>query len=573
MTAPTEKKTGASILRFFAGFGLLLPAMCICLFTLLIPTVNTLLISLENIKIASAEFVGLENYSAVLKDPIFSKSLGLTFTLMLARVLSAAVVPLLLAVAVNEFGRRWRTVARLLAAVPLALFAPVSAALAWSAALNPRTGIVSRILEGLGLDPIALTVDSAPSMLIFLEGLLAAGIACGIGLPVFLAALRGCGDQPPTGKQIVRPLLISWLIGLLAIAFLPFPAFETSWLVFHGGPVNSTQTLGTYLYRQAFVMFRPGIGAVAAVLALCIAMLAGIIVGLIAVFGRVRMQTVPPGKPSAVFTGEGKPKGRRTLFAVLAAWMLLNLLCLLALGLTPILGSLTSAADGLANFLEGGGLHLETIVNTVLPPLVMVVFVQLPLAYLGALGIGALRPLGKWSEAILLPFTPWLLVTVFPLSIAYFEALKTIDGLDNWNNLFPPIALSIPMLFILTLFFKGQESKWRAAQTAGKSGAAAFFREVILPSLPLALLLAAAAFLANTQDFIWPLVSVNSEKLWTIPVFLNAFSGQYASDPGLVAAANVILEAPIFIVFYAIFALFSIFYLDRLAIVGGESNK
>ena len=45
--------------------------------------------------------------------------------------------------------------------------------------------------------------------------------------------------------------------------------------------------------------------------------------------------------------------------------------------------------------------------------------IQLPIAYLGALGIGALRPLGRYSEWLLLPFSPWLFITALPLSVAF----------------------------------------------------------------------------------------------------------------------------------------------------------
>ena len=55
--------------------------------------------------------------------------------------------------------------------------------------------------------------------------------------------------------------------------------------------------------------------------------------------------------------------------------------------------------------------------NTLVPPAMSIFLLQLPIAYLGALGIGALRPLGRWSEWLLLPFAPWLFITALPLGI------------------------------------------------------------------------------------------------------------------------------------------------------------
>ncbi|MBN1439038.1 MAG: hypothetical protein JW929_06465 [Anaerolineales bacterium] len=574
MTTSAEKKKGSSLLRLLLGLGLLLPPTIACFGSLLLPTLLTFLTSLTRLRditaIDASQFVGLENFSYLLGDRLFHSALVHTIGLLLVRMLVAALIPPLLAVAVNRSGRGLRLLVRLLATVPLALFAPVSAALAWGAAFDMQKGILNRLVTGLGLDPVAWinTPTSASAALFFLEGLMTAGIACGIGLPLFLAAQRGSGGQ--TASKTARPMIISWVAGLIAAMALPFPAFETAWVIFKGGPVNATETLGTFLYRSAFIRYNFGMGAAAAVILLGFMLTAGLIVGVILAAGNLRLKTVPPGKPPAATAAEGTPREGKKGTAILPAVMALVVLCLLALGLPPLLQILTTAGSGLSKAFGHGGIQFGTILNTLLPSLLTVLFLQLPLAYLGALGIGAARPLGKRSEWLLLPFAPWLLVTVFPLSIAFFLSLKSVGGLDQWTTLFPPIRISIPALFILTLFFKGQEPQWRAAQAAGKTGAAAFLREMILPSLPLTALLAAAALLVNMQELIWPLISVNRDSLMTIPAFLMMFAGQYGSNLGLVAAANAVLELPIFLVFFAVFALFTILYLDRLAITPGE---
>ncbi|HRE27220.1 MAG TPA: hypothetical protein PK954_11345, partial [Anaerolineales bacterium] len=48
--------------------------------------------------------------------------------------------------------------------------------------------------------------------------------------------------------------------------------------------------------------------------------------------------------------------------------------------------------------------------NTLVPPLVGLV-IQWPLALLGGYAIGGLRPLGRHSLWLLVPFAPWLFVT------------------------------------------------------------------------------------------------------------------------------------------------------------------
>ncbi|NED57537.1 sugar ABC transporter permease, partial [Micromonospora aurantiaca] len=60
-------------------------------------------------------------------------------------------------------------------------------------------------------------------------------------------------------------------------------------------------------------------------------------------------------------------------------------------------------------------------------------------AFLGALGIGGLRPLGRRSEWLLLPFAPWLFVGIGPLSIAGFENVGTLDLINSFGALIPPM--------------------------------------------------------------------------------------------------------------------------------------
>jgi hypothetical protein len=53
---------------------------------------------------------------------------------------------------------------------------------------------------------------------------------------------------------------------------------------------------------------------------------------------------------------------------------------------------------------------------------------------------------------------------------------------------------------------------------------------------------------------------------------LAQLRGQFASEVPLISAAAVRFELPIFIVFFLVFALFQIFYIDRLAITRDDGR-
>jgi len=216
------------------------------------------------------------------------------------------------------------------------------------------------------------------------------------------------------------------------------------------------------------------------------------------------------------------------------------------------------------------------LVNTFLPLLPVVLLVQLPLAYLGALGIGGLRPLGKWSEWLLLPFSPWLFVTTIPLSIVGYDNLRAANLLNTFVALTPPLWFSVPMFFILTLFFKGQEWKWRAARTEGQPAGMIFFRILILPSLPLTVLLAIVALFIGAQDLWWSLLVAGRAEYYTVSMALAALRNQFASSWSVVAAGIASIALPTFVFTFLVFGVFQIFYLDRLALttrgVNGEAG-
>ena len=90
-------------------------------------------------------------------------------------------------------------------------------------------------------------------------------------------------------------------------------------------------------------------------------------------------------------------------------------------------------------------------------------------AFLAALGIGGLRPLGRHSEWLLLVFSPWLFVGVAPLSIAGFDNARHLGLLNHFIGLVPPVLLSVPSLLVLTLFCRTRAARSRCASGRARS--------------------------------------------------------------------------------------------------------
>ena len=560
------------VLRIVLGLALLIPVILFWIGGLLAPTVSTVVTSLQESQfLGEAQFVGIENYARLFQDPRFTSALGFTLLLVVVRVLVVAVVPLLLSLAVNEFGRAVRVPVRLLFTIPLALFAPTATAVVWGMALHPHLGLTA---QGWLMDP-----KTARTAFLIVDGLTTFGLACGVGLIFYLAALRG-------GKKVWVPLLVSWATGLLATIALTFQSFTMSYALTRGGPMDRTTTLMLYQFNAAFSYFRFGAGAAVATLILVVVMVLGLVAGLIVTLTGLRLETAPVERKSGLLTREGKRKG--IAVALLALVLLASLGCCLP-GTLPwlwdVLNSLKTQADVASSSFLPSSPSLDAYasladrvpvgrvwVNTLLPLLSMLLL-QIPIVYLGALGIGAMRPLKRWSELLLLPFSPWLFVAVAPLSIVAFERLADVGVLGTVAALVPPIILSVPALFILTLFFKGHEPKWRAAQAEGQPPVSAFFTELVRPSLPLVLLLACVSLLVGLQDLLWPLIVARGPETFTVNLALAQLRASVDLSWLMLAAAVVRFELPTFLFFFLAFGLIQALYLDRLALVTRLQGK
>lgn len=551
---PMNKADSAG--RIALGLFFLLPALFCCFSQLLLPTFNTFLMSFQRIRLLGAEnsFVGMENYAFLFGDEGFWQAAGFTFTTLVVRLAVAAVVPLLLAWAAAQFGRSLRLGLRLLLTLPIVLFVPVAIAVTWLLALNPANGLFA------GEGSWAADAARARSTLLLIDALYVFGLACGLGLIVFLPLWRRAEDA----NQRNRPVLTVWVVGLLAVIALTLGNFGLSFMMTNGGPARSTIDLGLLLYGLAFRNFNMGPAAAIASLMLVVILILGLVAGLLVILTRLRIDIVE-NKPIAEAELQAESSKRSSLAGVLLAGAALLTLGACLFSALPFgwLVPQSFGGDGVRRLFEQAEPG-RLLLNSFVPPLVAATL-QVLFAYLGALGIGALRPLGKRSEWLLLPFSPWLFISLLPLSLTAFMARQEAGLLDTLTGSISPILFSVPALFILTLFFAGRASTQNTTQ-AESAASPGFVQKIILPSLPLAGLLWLLLLFANGADLLWPLlVSVSPERA-NVTVALLRIAGTFGGADSSLAAMVTIFMLPAAVLFFLCLAAFQIFYLDRLAI-------
>lgn len=114
-----------------------------------------------------------------------------------------------------------------------------------------------------------------------------------------------------------------------------------------------------------------------------------------------------------------------------------------------------------------------------------------------------------------------------------------IPGLANMFGIFliRQYALSIPDSLI---------------ESARIDGATDFqiYRKIIIPlCLPILVTLAIFTFMTTWNDFLWPLISLTDNSMYTLPVALANLMGEHVKDPELMMAGSVITILPVLIVF------------------------
>lgn len=519
---------------------MLLPACGFCSVNALGLTVNTLQTSFQSNPLSddTSEFVGMENFDRLLDNRIFGAAVEYTSKLIFVRLLVAAVIPLLLSIGVYHLARRTRLAIRLLFTLPMALFVPALVAFA------------SRQMLWMW------NRESTETTVLLVEALTMLIVSCAAGLLVYSAILRRRAEDGRGWVSTLPAFIAVWLIGQFAVLAYTLQTFSPLGFFFR----SSSVTFSQFVFETTRILNLHLGFAASAIVFLPVAVL-GVLATLTLILFRLQLEHVP--------TAEDPDRPGNIVLGILGWLMTLpGAISVIFILFIPYLISLLGATSWVGEDSTRSVSMAQVWLNTILPPLLVIVFIQLPVAYLGALGIAAVRPFGRWSEVLLLLFSPWLFATSMPFALQRIIALGKADARESFFAFVPPLLISVPMLVILTLFFKGHAPAWRQALADGTPMMRAFFTKLFVPSLPLAGFLAALSFMAAAQDLIYSLVIAIRPEQFTAAGAIFLFAGRNLLGSEKVIA---VVGLPLFLFFSVIFIALRIRYLDRL-LLGREPS-
>lgn len=151
----------------------------------------------------------------------------------------------------------------------------------------------------------------------------------------------------------------------------------------------------------------------------------------------------------------------------------------------------------------------------------------------------------------------WLLaLVVVPGQVAMlplFLMLKWAGLVNSYAGVLAPgLAGVYGVLFVRQAMLAIPDEMLDAARIDGASELQIFTR-IVWPLLkPVTVTLALFTFLASWSDFLWPLIAITDQRLYTLPVALAAIAREHAQDTELMMAGAVITTAPVLLVFLAL---------------------
>ena len=273
-------------------YGYLLPTIILLLVLLVIPVVMVIGYSFFDNVIVNKNpvFVGLKNYATVLHDKNFWNAISNTLFFVIVSMVAHLVIGMIFALVLNTryLGNKTKGIFRVIYALPWMFTASVIAIL-WRMMLDP-SGVLNYLMMTLHItsDKVsflatrsialqAVTLINIWSGYPFYMISILAGLQ-GISTDLYEASSLDGANTIQTYLRITLPQLKPILISLLMLDFVwTLQQFALIWMTTGGGPVNATETVSTYIYKQAFTKYQYSTASTGAVLLLIVCSIVGVL--------------------------------------------------------------------------------------------------------------------------------------------------------------------------------------------------------------------------------------------------------------------------------------------------------
>jgi len=228
-------------------------------------------------------FIGFDNYVKIISDDAFWVAIRNTLFFVTVSVVVHLFLGMLYAMLLNTkyLGNKSKALFRVIYALPWMFTASIIAIL-WKMMMNPN-GIINYLLQVLNLSSnqiawlgdrkfalIAVTIINIWAGYPFYMISILAGLQ-GISGDLYEASAIDGANAKQQFFRITIPQLQPILISLIMLDFVwTIQQFALIWMTTGGGPINATETISTYIYKQAFSKYQYSQASATAVILLVV---------------------------------------------------------------------------------------------------------------------------------------------------------------------------------------------------------------------------------------------------------------------------------------------------------------
>lgn len=276
----------------FEGYTFIMPGFLYMILILGYPLIYNFILSfkntnIKNFKSGASVFVGLENYMQLFKDPTFQLVIRNTFIFTIACLVVQFTIGFLFAM---FFSKKFTFAGPIRGLVLIGYMMPMSVtALLGKNMFGVTEGVINNLLMKLGVihTPVEWLVNTSTALIAVIA------VNCWVGIPfnmlLLTSGLTGISDDIYESASmdganklqrflhITLPLMKPAILSVLMLGFIyTFKAFDLMFVMTAGGPLNSTDVLGTYSYTQSFTQYEFSKGAASAMILFCCLFIIGL---------------------------------------------------------------------------------------------------------------------------------------------------------------------------------------------------------------------------------------------------------------------------------------------------------
>lgn len=155
-------------------------------------------------------------------------------------------------------------------------------------------------------------------------------------------------------------------------------------------------------------------------------------------------------------------------------------------------------------------------------------------------------------DKIFLLYLATLMIPVQVTLIPNFILMRILGLINSFGGLVLPMVFTAFGTFLLRQFFMTIPKELDEASIIDGAGWFCIYRCIVMPlSKPALATLTVFTFMKSWNDFLWPLIIVNSQRMSTLPLGLASFKSMFSVQWHLIMAAAVITIIPVLVLYIA----------------------